>query len=175
MTHRTVTGAGIVAVVLTATLATGITYASTNHHGVKACARSNGDLILLSHGKCAHGSHRVTVGAKGAKGASGPRGLPAAKYWAQVDDSGSVVQSTGGVTVSQQNPAPGSSYDVVTFPANISRCVPIATLGENAGGSATVGEIEASEQSSTSVDVRVFSASNPSVQPTAAFSLALLC
>jgi hypothetical protein len=59
-----------------ATLSAGVTYASTATKGVKACATSSGTLGLLSHGKCAHGEKKVTIGATGARG---PRGLPGVK------------------------------------------------------------------------------------------------
>jgi hypothetical protein len=69
-------GIGLVAGALIATMATGITYAATTSSGAKACVDSQGRLALLnSHGKCARGYHEFTLGAKGAKGAAGPRGI----------------------------------------------------------------------------------------------------
>jgi hypothetical protein len=50
---------------------------STSAKQVKACARSNGALSLLSKkGKCAKGSHRVTIAKQGVKGARGAPGAP---------------------------------------------------------------------------------------------------
>jgi hypothetical protein len=73
-------GVGLVAGALIATMATGITYASTTGGGARACVNSQGRLALLnSHGKCASGYRTFTLGARGSKGEPGPRGIQGLK------------------------------------------------------------------------------------------------
>jgi hypothetical protein len=65
----------VIAVGLTATLTTGISYASLKTHGAKACLTKTGELRLATaRGKCPHGDSKVTVSGPGAKGAPGARG-----------------------------------------------------------------------------------------------------
>jgi hypothetical protein len=64
------------AVVLTAAISTGLTYAATSSgSGVKACANSKHNLGLLTKaGKCPTGYHATTIGAIGPRGPRGPAG-----------------------------------------------------------------------------------------------------
>ena len=47
--------------------------------GLQACASASKVLALVSHKKCASGFTRVTVGAQGPKGATGPKGVVGAQ------------------------------------------------------------------------------------------------
>ena len=66
-------------------------------------------------------------GPPGANGTNGTNGTPATKLFAAVDpDCASVSRSSGGVTVSI--PSASQSRCDVTFPQNVSQCVPAVTL-----------------------------------------------
>jgi hypothetical protein len=77
-------------------------------------------------------------GANGVNGTNGTDGTPATRLFAAVNgDCSSVSRSSGGVTVSI--PAASQSRCDVTFPQNVSQCIPAVTL-EQAG---SAGELSA--------------------------------
>jgi hypothetical protein len=71
--------AGVVALAgaILVTAASGITVAATSvsGHGYAACATASGTLALRHHGHCPKGYRKVTIGARGQRGAPGPAKL----------------------------------------------------------------------------------------------------
>jgi hypothetical protein len=167
MTNRFTT-VGVLSVVLAATAATGITYAATSAHGVKACTNGKGDLSLLAGGKCTSGAHRVTLGAQG------PRGLPAAKYFAVVSDPGKIIAGSHGVTAALHGASPAVYY-TVNFPTSIEHCAPIASIGKDNNNAITVGEIAAFVYKPKEVIVDVSPVATPDTTATSGFSIAVMC
>jgi hypothetical protein len=72
-------------------------------------------------------------------GPKGDAGTPATKLWAVVDSDGTLVRSSGGVTVS------GTNFYTVTFPQPVKDCAYSATIGRNGSGFSIGGEIEVDE------------------------------
>jgi hypothetical protein len=70
----------VAAVLLTGTIAvaaagTGVAIGSSTSAGVKACSTNSGHKLgLIKNGKCAKGSTKVTLGAQGLRGKTGPQG-----------------------------------------------------------------------------------------------------
>jgi hypothetical protein len=95
------------AAVSLATIAVGVTTvaAAGNSKPVKACANSKQDLSLLSHGKCASGSHKVSIGAKGPKGAKGANGYSAGYSVNQLGTTGNYLTGSYASIVSRSVPA----------------------------------------------------------------------
>lgn len=67
------------------------------------------------------------TGPPGSNGIQGVPGTPAAKDWATIDDAGTVVHNSGGVTVSPAHVVDSGLY-VVTFNHNVSACSWLATI-----------------------------------------------
>jgi hypothetical protein len=61
------------AIALVATAAAGVTYAAAKSSAARACETKKGVLVLATaKGKCPNRDHKVTIGAKGARGPAGP-------------------------------------------------------------------------------------------------------
>ena len=92
--HPSTLFVGVLALLASATLATGVTFAATSTHGVKACANSKEMLRLLtSHNHCPHGYHKTTIGARGKTGAKGATG-PSAFYISSRSNADAVAQAS---------------------------------------------------------------------------------
>jgi hypothetical protein len=159
-------GAAVVATMIAATMATGITYATTTSHGAKACVTHAGALSLLHDGKCAAGSHHITLGAVTPG--------PTATYWAQVDAGGHVTHGSAGVKSVRKGAGPSGFYYEVTLPRSVAHCAGLATLGENPNKSLSPGEIDASIHGH---EVQVLDISTNAAAGTVStgFSLAVFC
>lgn len=66
-------------------------------------------------------------GPRGPKGSQGPAGTPAATRFAFVHENGALVRGSRGVTSVRKGPG----YYEVTFPTNVSACVPVASPGNS--------------------------------------------
>jgi hypothetical protein len=160
-------GAAVLTTMIAATMATGITYATTTSHSAKACVTHAGALSLLHDGKCAAGSHHITLGAV----APGPA---VATYWAQVNAGGHVTHGSGGVKSVRKGAGPSGFYYEVSFPRSVSHCAALATLGENPNNSLSPGAVDASTHGR---EVQVLDISSNSAEGTVStgFSLAVFC
>lgn len=63
-------------------------------------------------------------------GPRGPAGPPAVKYWAAVDENGTIVYQSGGLSASRVTNGGATQKTRVTFPADVSKCFWIATNGD---------------------------------------------
>lgn len=111
-------------------------------------------------------------GDKGDKGATGDPGTPATKLWAVVNANGTLVRSSGGVTVS------GSNYYTVTFPQPVNECAYAATIGRNGGAFSNGGQVEVDEFvgngfSTSAVLVRTYDAAGTATAKK--FSVEIFC
>lgn len=108
-------------------------------------------LTVLKPGRrCGRGQVALTFNAKGARGATGPKGpagaagAPGSKgdtgaagtpgknavsLFVSTLESGAIVNSSGSVTVEAQ----GNGSYIVTFPQDVSGCVPSVSIGNTSG------------------------------------------
>jgi uncharacterized low-complexity protein len=99
-----VTTALLIGIVAVLAAGSGIAIAATTAHpAVHACSsKSNHRLGLLSHGKCAKGFKKVTLGAQGPRGKTGPQG-PGATYQQQTvsndDIQATIEHNVAGIAV----------------------------------------------------------------------------
>jgi uncharacterized low-complexity protein len=96
-----ITAALTVGAIVVAAAGSGIAFGASNHHAVsasphhavRACSTKTGHRLgLLRHGKCAPGSTKVIVGARGRRGKTGPEG-PGATFQQQTDPNNDVEQT----------------------------------------------------------------------------------
>ena len=111
-------------------------------------------------------------GVKGDKGDKGDPGTPATKLWAVVNANGTLLRSSGGVSVS------GTNYYTVTFPQPVDNCAYSVTIGRNGGAFSNGGQVEADEFvangfSNTQILVRTYDATGAAAQKK--FSLVVFC
>jgi hypothetical protein len=74
----------------------------------------------------------------GPQGPAGPPGASAVKYWAMIDENGTVVKQSGGITASHVTNGGATAKTRVTFPADVTNCFwsatnadPVNVLGAN--------------------------------------------
>jgi hypothetical protein len=113
------------------------------------------------------------------KGPKGDAGAAAAKLFATVDDSGNIIRGTQGVTGHWQGS--GGDY-IVTFPSDVSNCVPLASETKFASGTLAADHQvipwldadhpEAAQSNPDAVDVAVLGSSGRTSAP---FELAVFC
>jgi hypothetical protein len=112
------------------------------------------------------------TGAQGVKGDKGDPGTPATKLWAVVNANGTLLRSSGGVSVS------GTNYYTVTFPQPVDTCAYSVTIGRSGGAFSNGGQVEADEFvangfTTSQVLVRTYDAAG-AVSPKK-FSLTVFC
>ncbi|MFZ0341077.1 MAG: hypothetical protein WAL31_01920 [Gaiellaceae bacterium] len=85
-------------------------------------------------------------GSQGSPGTNGQPGAPATKLFVLDDINGNVVRSSGGVSVSQQSTDNNTNTvaRTVTFPADVSSCVAVATASIDNGSATPIGPLETS-------------------------------
>jgi hypothetical protein len=171
---------------VTVALAGGLAVASAASGGspsYRACASKGGVLAVESPaGKCPPHTSKVSIGARGPagrRGPKGPRGLkghagtPATNLFVLDDLDGDVVRSSGGVSVSQQSTdnSSGTVSRTVTFPADVSSCVAVATASIDNGSVTPIGPLE------TSIDGHTVTVSEPNLGGgiLIPFALAVFC
>jgi hypothetical protein len=76
-----------------------------------------------------------TVGEAGTPGAPGAPGKDAVSLFVSTLESGTIVNSSGSVTVS---PGGNGSY-IVTFPQDVSMCAPTISIGNTSGNTLPAG------------------------------------
>lgn len=103
-------------------------------------------------------------GATGPKGATGATGAPATKMWASIDSDGTVLGSSGVVSVSHM----GSGVYRFTFPQDVEKCAVLAT--NNGGG--VDSTLTATKVNFTQADVFVVNHNNFTDQQ---ISVAVFC
>ncbi len=187
---RRATGYVAVAAITALAGAGGYAVAASRSNTLHACASNRTGALRLAK-SCNRREHAVSwaisgargvAGARGAQGAQGPQGpagrngadgAPATKLFALVDLDGSVVRSSGGVTVSSQstNNTTNTVSRTVTFPADVSACVAVATASVDNGSVTPIGPLE------TSISGRTISVSEPKLGGglLLPFALAVLC
>lgn len=145
---------------------TGLTKGGTIHGCVSA--RTHVLTVLKRGNRCGRGHVALTFDAKGAPGATGPAGpigqagaagAPGAKgdtgtagkpgtpgtpgtpgknavsLFVSTLESGTIVNSSGSVNVS----AGGNGSYIVTFPQDVSKCVPTVSIGNTSGNTLPAG------------------------------------
>jgi Collagen triple helix repeat (20 copies) len=119
--------------------------------------------VIKAGGKCGRGhvslafNAKGVTGARGPKGPTGPMGEPgaagspgrtgapgdpgksASALFVSTLETGAIVNSSGGVTVDDNSPG---AY-IVTFPQDVSECVPTANLGNTSGNVLPAGSVSA--------------------------------
>jgi hypothetical protein len=111
-------------------------------------------------------------GAKGATGAQGVQGAPgqsAAKLFAAVDASGTLAKNSG-VTLATRA---GAGVYRLSFNANITNCVYLATGGQDTGGLFEDYHLYTSRTGASTVNVEIFDEKNNPLDRS--FYLAVLC
>lgn len=118
------------------------------------------------------------AGPQGGQGGQGPPGAPATTLFAYVHENGALVRGTRGTTVIHG----GNGFYVVTFPSNVTACVPEVSPGNNSNnGVAPLGTVMTARMPSDqgisgqpdSVDVNAQTNSGTVVD--AAFNLIVIC
>jgi hypothetical protein len=144
--HRPSVSVLVVAVALVA-VAGGGAYAATDGGGkLHGCAaKSNGALRLAM--KCKKSERNVSwniegpQGKQGLQGPSGAPGAPATKLWAVVNETSTIVRSSGGVTISRV----AAGLYRLTFPQNVANCAAVVSIGATTvGNNLQSGEASAS-------------------------------
>jgi hypothetical protein len=110
-----------------ATFAVGLTAvaAATTAKPVKACVNTKHDLSLLKKGKCAAGSHKVSIAVKGPRGAKGKNGLSTGYGASTPGTTGNYLLTTGYSTITSLS-LPAGRY-IVTW--NVTMSNDSATAG----------------------------------------------
>jgi hypothetical protein len=97
MLNRMVTTTLMAGTVVVAALGTGVAIGASTQAGVHACSSTSAHRLgLIKNGKCAHGFKRVTLGAQGPRGRTGPQGPGAIEE--ELSDPGDDVQHTFATT-----------------------------------------------------------------------------
>jgi hypothetical protein len=136
-------------------------------------------------------------GAAGAAGVAGPRGLPGVPgkdgkdgtdgrdghdgidgqdgtsptaLFAQIEENGTIRNSTPGVSVSQ----PMTGEYIVTFPHDVSDCAPAATIGLNSANNYAAGFVAANAADFDEVSVTTFNKAGTATAANA-FDLVVAC
>jgi hypothetical protein len=106
-----------------ATAASGVTLAATSAHsaGYTACSTAKRVLVLRVHGRCPHGSHRVTLGRQGPAGH-----VPTL-----------TVTNVSGVDLSSQTDETFHSVATLRIPAKGDYIVTSKVVAHSSGGSGT--------------------------------------
>jgi hypothetical protein len=144
----------VMAVVLAATLAAGVTTAAAKGSGggARACVNPEGDLRLLSGSVCPRGDKLTTLGQRGAKGARGRSAKPEHDEVGQTTQQTHLAVTKNTVTkVVTLRSLPAGSWvfssdvTVVNFGrADYFRCKIVAGTTQVASGASTVGTPAAS-------------------------------
>ncbi|MFT4287094.1 hypothetical protein [Nocardioides sp.] len=89
-------------------------------------------IPLSALNKNAIAALRGATGPAGPAGAQGPAGAAGSvnRYWAAIDENGSVVKQSGGITASHVTNGSQSAKTRVTFPADLSDCFWGATTSD---------------------------------------------
>jgi hypothetical protein len=111
------------------------------------------------------------AGAPGAAGAQGPKGDGATKLFAVVSGSGGVVRSSGGVAVQK---LAGSGRYTVSFPQDVSNCVPVVSVS-GTGGNPEVGTAAAAPEGSSVSQVTVATSDMDGSASDKTFAVAVFC
>ncbi len=101
-------------------------------------------------------------GPAGARGAAGAPGAPAVRLFAQVDENGDLVRSSGGVTVT----SPSAGMYRLVFPQSVAQCSAIASIGATTtSNDLQQGEISANTAgagfSNSTIEVATFDPTAP--------------
>jgi hypothetical protein len=134
----------------------------------RTALKGNRGLRGLTGAKGATGA----AGAQGVKGDKGDAGTPATKLWAVVNADGTLLRSSGGVSVS------GANYYNVTFPQPVNNCAYSVTIGRSGAAFSNGGQVEADEFvsngfSTSSILVRTYDSAGAAAQKK--FSLVVFC
>ncbi len=162
---RRVTGYLAVAAITALAGAGGYAFAASGGGSVHACANKRTGALRLAKScnkrersvSWAIAGPRGTAGPPGARGPQGPAGAngtagaPATKLFVLDDIDGNVVRSSGGVTISLQSTDNNTSTvsRTVTFPADVSKRVAIATASIDNGSATPIGPLETSIEGHT--------------------------
>jgi hypothetical protein len=112
---------------------------------------------------------RGTTGATGAQGLQGAPGQSAAKLFVALDAGGTLTKNSGATLATR---ASAGVYRI-SFNANITNCVYLATGGQDAGGLFEDYHLYTSRTGTSTVNVQIFDEKNtPLDRP---FSLAVFC
>jgi hypothetical protein len=116
----------------------------------------------------AQGSQGAT-GATGAQGAQGVAGQPASNLFVAVNADGTLSKNSGATALSR----PAAGVYRISFGANITNCVYLATAGQDDGGLSEDYHVYPSRTGTGTVNVEIFDAKNETVDRP--FSLAVFC
>jgi len=130
-----------------------------------------------------------TTGTRGPEGPAGPAGAPGApgaaatKLFISVREDGrTILEQSGGISVMRFGSSSGgvaAGVYGVSFPRDVTHCVPIATVGESTGNGLPVGQItarvdgHANSAAANFVDVRT--STSAGVDADLPFNLAVFC
>jgi hypothetical protein len=151
---RRVTGYAAVAAITALAGAGGYAVAASGNDAIHACASKRTGTLRLAK-SCNRHERSVSWAKSGPAGARGPQGPPgtnghagaaATKLFVLDDIDGNVVRSSGGVSVSQQSTDNNTKIvsRAVTFPADVSSCVAVATASIDNGSVTPIGPLETS-------------------------------
>ena len=120
------------------------------------------------------------TGAKGETGTQGQPGEPATRYWAVVNQNGTLARGSPGATSLSSGDPPNGQYVVewVGSP-NVATCAYVATIGPPGTGASpfadgVTGQVSVTAGSADQVSVETLSDDGASLAPNA-FHVAMLC
>jgi hypothetical protein len=135
----------------------GYAVAATRTDAIHACAAKRTGALRLAkscnrHERAVSWAKSGPAGAAGARGpqgspgTNGQPGAPATKLFVLDDINGNIVRSSGAVSISQQSTNNGNATvsRTVTFDADVSDCVAVATASVDDGSVTPIGPLETS-------------------------------
>ena len=144
-----------------------------------------GSIPLTAINKKAVKSLQGNAGPAGPAGPGGPAGPAAVKYWAMIDENGTILKQSGGISAVHVTNGGMTAKTRVTFPADVSSCFWSATnadqaniLGANEVVLPRFVSIGRSAQGPNTLEVAVFVDTNggaATLVPFDTFGIAVMC
>lgn len=125
-----------------------------------------------------------TAGTPGTPGEPGKDGAAATKLFVSVREDGTILEQSGGVSINRFGDSSGGGGNAkgaygITFPQDVTHCVPVATIGESTGNGMPAGQITTRTSGhANSINARVVEIVTFNSAGTAAdlpWNLAVLC
>jgi hypothetical protein len=107
------------------------------------CDRSEKAIAWNRTGPAGPRGPQGIQGTQGTQGIQGNPGVPATKLFAYVHEDGTFVRGTPGASSAKIVLSGTDTFYEVTFPQDISACVPLVTNGNTSGNGVVAGEIAA--------------------------------